>query len=70
MISKYISTIGHKEEAIECVSDTVLPLQKQLYDKYNGDFDRIYTEEFNNAAYTGEVIEPGKAYELSHLECT
>lgn len=62
--------MSYKEEAIKCVKDSVLPMQKQLYDKYNGDFDRIYTEEFNTNAYTGRVIESGKVYELSYLECT
>ena len=35
-----------------------------------GDFDRIYTEGYNSKSYTGRVIEPGKIYELSYLECT
>ena len=42
----------------------------KIYAKYNGDFDRIYTEGYNNKPYTGRVIEPGKVYELSYLECT
>ena len=36
--------MGYKEEAIECVEDHVLQIHKQIYAKYNGDFDRIYTE--------------------------
>ena len=43
--------MGYREEAIECVRDSVLPMQKQLYEKHNGDFDKIYTEEYNNASY-------------------
>ena len=60
----------YREEAIECVKDYVLQVHKQIYAKYNGDFDRIYTEEYNNKSYTGRVIEPGKVYELSYLECS
>ena len=60
----------YREEAIECVKDHVLQIHKQIYAKYNGDFDRIYTEGYNNKSYTGRVIEPGKVYELSYLECT
>ena len=30
----------YREEAIECVKDHVLPLHKQIYAKYEGDFDR------------------------------
>ena len=60
----------YREEAIECVKDNVLQLHKQIYAKYNGDFDRIYTEGYNSKSYTGRVIESGKIYELSYLECT
>ena len=44
----------YREEAIECVKDHVLQIHKQIYAKYEGDFERIYT----------------KIYELSYLECT
>ena len=33
----------YREEAIECVKDHVLQIHKQIYAKYEGDFDRIYT---------------------------
>jgi hypothetical protein len=59
-----------REEAIECVKDHILQIHKQIYAKYNGDFDRIYTEAYNNTSYKGKVIDPGKEYELSYLECT
>ena len=36
--------VNFREEAIECVKDSVLPMHKRIYDNYNGDFDRIYTE--------------------------
>ena len=62
--------VNFREEAIECVKDSVLPMHKQIYAKYNGDFDRIYTEAYNSNSYTGKVIVPGKVYELSYLECT
>ena len=60
---KYVSYL---QEAIECVKDHVLQIHKQIYAKYNGDFDRIYTEGYNNKSYAGRVIEPGKVYELSY----
>jgi hypothetical protein len=60
----------YREEAIECVKDHVLQIHKQIYAKYEGDFDRIYTEGYNSKSYTGRVIEPGKIYELNYLECT
>ena len=62
--------MDYKEEAIECVKGNVLQMHKQIYTEYNGDFDRIYTKAYNNASYRGKVIEPGKEYELSYLECS
>ena len=60
----------YKEEAIKCVKDNVLPLHKQIYAKYDGDFDKIYSEGYNSKSYQGRVIEPGKIYELSYSECS
>ena len=65
-----LEAMRYREEAIECVKDHVLQIHKQIYAKYNGDFDRIYTDGYNSKPYTGRVIEPGKVYELSYLECT
>ena len=65
-----IKRMRYREEAIECVKDHVLQIHKQIYAKYEGNFDRIYTEGYNSKSYTGRVIEPGKIYELSYLECT
>ena len=62
--------MDYKEEAIECVKDRVLPIHQQIYAKYDGDFDRIYSEGYNSRSYQGKVIEPGKVYELSYLECS
>ena len=62
--------MGYREEAIECVKDHVLSIHKQIYAKYDGDFDRIYSEGYNSKSYQGKVIEPGKVYELSYSECS
>ena len=62
--------MGYKEEAIECVKDHILSIHKQIYVKYDGDFDRIYSEGYNSKSYQGRVIEPGKVYELSYSECS
>lgn len=45
--------MGYKEEAIECVKDYVLPLHKQIYAKYNGDYDRIFSQGYNSRSYQG-----------------
>ena len=66
----YRDIIGNINAAIECVKDYVLQVHKQIYAKYNGDFDRIYTEGYNSKSYQGRVIEPGKVYELSYQECS
>ena len=62
--------VNYREEAIECVKDSVLPMHKRKYDQYNWYFDRIYTDAYNNKSYTGRVIVPGEVYELSYLECS
>ena len=62
--------MGYREEAIECVKDIVLPIHKQIYAEFDGDFDRIYSEGYNSKSYQGRVIEPGKVYELSYSECS
>ncbi|MCR4699341.1 MAG: hypothetical protein K5757_00070 [Bacteroidaceae bacterium] len=62
--------VNYKQKAIECVKDSVLPIHKQIYQKCNGDFDRIFTEEYNTESYTGNVLESGKVYELSYLKRT
>ena len=64
---KYVNYI---QNAIECVKDSVLLIHEQIYRKCNGDFDRIFTEEYNTESYTGKVLESDKVYELSYLKCT
>ena len=65
-----MNSMRYRENAIECVKDSVLPIHEQIYRKCNGDFDRIFTEEYNTESYTGKVLESGKVYELSYLKCT
>ena len=48
--------MGYREEAVECVKDCVLPIHRQIYAKYDGDFDRIYSEGYNSKSYQGRVI--------------
>lgn len=62
--------VNYRDEAIACVKDTVLPMHRQIYARYDGDFDRIYAEAYDSRSYTGRVIVPGKVYELSYLECS
>ena len=40
--------MGYRKEAIECVKDCVLPNHQHIYTKYDGDFDRIYSEGYNS----------------------
>ena len=58
------------EQAVSCVKDYVLPMQREIYEKYGGDFDKIYGEAMNNESYTGKVIESGHIYELGYPKCT
>ena len=56
--------MGYREEAIECVKDCVLPIHRQIYAKYGGDFDRIYSEGYNSKSYQGRVIEPDSRFDV------
>lgn len=58
------------EQAVYCVKDSVLPMQRKIYEQCGGDFDRIYGEAMNSDLYTGKVIEPGHIYELGYHTCT
>ena len=49
------------EQAVSCVKDYVPPMQRQIYEKCAGDFDRIYGEAMNSDLYTGKVIDPGNS---------
>ena len=69
-IQQRSANMDYRKEAIDCVKDHVLPLHKQIYARYDGDFDRIYSEGYNGKSYQGRVIEPGKIYELSYSECS
>ena len=69
-IQQQSNYMDYRKEAKDCVKDRVLPIHQQIYAKYDGDFDRIYSEGYNSRSYQGRVIEPGKVYELSYLECS
>lgn len=58
------------EQAIACVKDLVLPMQREMYEKCGRNFDVIYGEAINNDMYMGKVIEPGRIYELGYHKCT
>ena len=52
--------MGYRKEAIECVKDYVLPLHKQIYAKYDGDFDRIYSEGYNSSRIKVGLLSRGR----------
>ena len=58
------------EQAVTCVKDYVLPVQRKLYEKCGGNLDVIYGEVMNDEFYTGKVIGPGHIYELGYHSCT
>lgn len=58
------------EQAVSCVKDVILPMQREIYEKCGGDFDKIYGEAMNSDLYTGKVIESGHIYELGYHKCT
>lgn len=58
------------DQAVACVKDRVLAAQLELYRSCDGDLDRVYGEAMNRNGYFGNVIEPGRVYELGYEKCT
>lgn len=61
---------NYYEQAVACVKDYVLPMQREMYEKCGRNFDIVYGNDMNNGSYTGKVIEPGHIYELGYPKCT
>jgi hypothetical protein len=53
-------------QAVACVKDHLLPVQKEMYERAGKDFDVIYGSLMNNDMYFGSIIEPRHVYELGY----
>lgn len=58
-----------REKAIQCVKDTVLPIQMQQFQECGGSLDAQYEKYGNTDVFFGTVIEPGHVYEIGYPRC-
>ncbi len=61
--------MDYREKAIQCVKDTVLPIQAQQFHACGGSLDVQYEKYGNTEAFFAKVIEPGHVYELGYPKC-
>ena len=61
--------IDYKNKAINCVKDTVLPLQKGQFEECGCSLDEQYKKYGNTESFFGKVIESGHVYEIGYPKC-
>lgn len=61
--------MDYKAKAIECVEETVLPLQLKQFIECGGSLDKQYEKYGDTEYFFGRVIEPGRVYEIGYPRC-
>lgn len=61
--------MDYKNKAINCVKNTVLPIQKQQFTECGSSLDKQYQTYGNTENFFGKVIEPGHIYEIGYPRC-
>ena len=59
----------YRAKAINCVRDTVLPIQRQQFEECGGSLDAQYEKYGDTDAFFATVIEPGHIYEVGYPKC-
>ncbi|MDD2596014.1 MAG: hypothetical protein PHD11_09425 [Bacteroidales bacterium] len=59
----------YKIKAINCVRDTVLPIQKGQFVECGCNLDEQYRKYGNTPWFFAEIIEPGHIYEIGYPKC-
>ncbi len=57
------------KKAIECVKDTVLPIQRVQFEECGCDLDSQYKKYGNTDAFIAKIIEPNHIYEMGYPKC-
>ena len=60
---------GYREKAIRCVKDTVLPLQRKMFQECGGDLDAQYQKYGTSDGFFANIIQPGRIYEMGYPKC-
>ena len=61
--------MDYKKKAIDCVKDTVLPIQRAQFEECGCDLDEQYKKYGNTEMLIARIIEPGHIYEIGYPEC-
>ena len=59
----------YREKAVRCVKDTVLPLQKKMFQECGCDLDAQYQKYGDLEGFFARVIQPGRIYEMGYPKC-
>ena len=61
--------MDYKTKAINCLKDTAVPVQMQLFKECNYDLD-IYCQKYGETAFFfAKTIEKGRVYEMGYPRC-
>lgn len=61
--------MDYKNKAINCVKNTVLPVQIRQFQECGGSLDEQYKKYGNTDALIAKIIEPGHIYEIGYPKC-
>lgn len=61
--------MDYMKKAIECVKNTVLPVQRMQFEECGCDLDKQYLKYGNTDAFFARIIEPGRVYEVGYPRC-
>ena len=59
----------YREKAVQCVKDTVLPLQRKMFQECGGDLDAQYQKYGTSDGFFANIIQPGRIYEMGYPKC-
>lgn len=61
--------MDYRDQAIECVKDTVLRRQASRFRECGGNLDLMYKKYGDTAAFSAKILEPGHVYEVGYPSC-
>lgn len=61
--------MDYREQAIECVKDTVLRRQASRFRECGNNLDLLYKKYGDTATFFARILEPGHIYEVGYPSC-
>ena len=61
--------MNYRDTAINCVKDTILPMQRKQFEECGRCLDEQYKRYGNTALLFAEIIEEGRIYEIGYPAC-